>query len=127
MATGVVFDDDRPADNENLKKLSIIWLDDTHNNSEGNRIMQKKMRSILSDYKQFEDALQCITYIQQMSKEKQLALIVNDQLGQKVIFHVHHLQQVSSIHVYPVDTKSNTEWTKPFIKVNITREFDVNI
>jgi len=101
----------------NAKRLdlfSLIWLDD---NSKDNRSTEKKLGSTINDLKKFQDVSLCQQYIEKMSKDNRVVLIVNGHLGKKLVPFIHKLQQVSLIYVYCEDKKTNEQWTCQYSKV----------
>jgi hypothetical protein len=102
---------------ENLETFSLVWLDAQVNNSIQKLNAQKELRAIINHLKIFEDENECQHFIEQMSKEDRLVLIVSGQLGRHVMSRIHHLRQVLSIYVYCIDKQANEQWTSGFSKV----------
>ncbi|CAF4124585.1 unnamed protein product [Adineta steineri] len=118
MATVVLPNDNchTNTDDKYLEIFSLIWLDanvyvkDTRNS-------EVKLRSIINHIKKFKDIKQCQQYIEQTSQKDRLILIVSGRLGQKIVPHIHQLQQVISIYVYCMNRKSNEQWAHKFAKI----------
>jgi hypothetical protein len=126
MATVGLHANDCRINNENLETFSIVWLDVNNNNSKENRNIEEKMRNIINHFVKFDNAHECIEYIQHVSEEELLVLIVNDESGQELVPHIHRLRQVSSIYVYLTNTNNNIRWTNQFSKVGMFCEFYFN-
>jgi hypothetical protein len=126
MATVGLHADDWRINNENLETFSIVWLDVNNNNSKENRNIEEKMRNIINHFVKFDNAHECIEYIQHVSEEERLVLIVSDESGQELVPHIHRLRQVSSIYVYLTNTNNNIRWTYQFSKVGMFCEFYFN-
>jgi hypothetical protein len=94
---------------ENLETFSLVWLDAQVNNSIQKLNAQKELRAIINHLKIFEDENECQHFIEQMSKEDRLVLIVSGQLGRHVMSRIHHLRQVLSIYVYCIDKQANEQ------------------
>jgi len=102
---------------DNLEIFSLIWLDSSLNQSIENLDCQRKLRNSINYLKTFEDNTQCEQYIQNLSQNDRLILIVSGRLGQQILPFIHNLRQVIAIYVYCVDKQANEQWTKKFIKV----------
>jgi hypothetical protein len=100
---------------KNFESFCYVWLDDDTNRLKTKIDTQKQLGNCL---KIFEDENQCEQYIRNASTSNRIVLIVSDHLGQKIIPHIHRLQQVSSIYVYGTNNDSTEEWTKDYSKVN---------
>jgi hypothetical protein len=102
---------------DNLETFSLLWLDAQVNSTEDNRKTQQKLREIINHLKTFDDQNQCKQYIQSLSPQDRLVLIVSGRCGRQLVPQIHQLPQLSSIYVYCMDQKANEEWAKDFIKV----------
>lgn len=98
---------------ENLETLYLIWLSNSINIE-----IQQQLRTIINYFLPFEDKKQCLQYIQSLSKDDRIILIINGKYGQQIIPQIVHLQQIISIYVCSHDKKSTEHWTKKFKKVN---------
>jgi hypothetical protein len=98
---------------ENLETFYLIWL--------GNSIkqeFQQQLRIIINYLSVFKDTQQCLQYLQSLSKDDRVILIVKGKLGQQIVPDIVHLRQIISIYVYCNDKKTNEQWAKNFKKVN---------
>ncbi len=107
-----------------LEIFSLIWLD-ADDNIEDNQTTEQKLRTIINHFKRFRNAKECQQYIEKLSEQDRLVLIVSRQLAQEIISSIHLLRQVSSIYIYCRDKKNNEEWTNNFTKVK--RYYGVSI
>jgi len=103
--------------NENLEMFTLIWLDYKANKSQKNLSLQQQFRTIINYLKIFENEDDCEKYIKQMSKDEYIIFIVNDQIGEKIIPHIHHLQQIFSIYIYSSNKITDQQWINQFNKV----------
>ncbi len=126
MATVGLHADEQRINNENLETFSIVWLNADDNNSEENRNTEEKMRNIINHFVKFDNAHERIEYIQHVSEEELLVLIVSDESGQELVPHIHRLRQVSSIYLHLTNTNNNIRWTDQFSKVGMFCEFYFN-
>jgi len=112
---------------DNLEIFSLIWLDNSVNQSSENFDCQRKLRASINYLKTFDDNNQCEQYIRNLSQNDRLILIVSGRLGQQILPCIHNLQQVIAIYVYCIDKETNEQWTKQFFKVKsvITRLEDL--
>jgi len=85
----------------NKRKLTnyCLWLD-TSVNSEKNVYVQQKLRSFIHHLQIFEKLDQCEQYIQSVSSQDRLVLIVSGELSQQLLPRIHHLPQIYSIYIY---------------------------
>jgi hypothetical protein len=111
-------------EDNNLESRSIVWLDDSINNSEEYFHAQQKLRTVINHFQTFKDIHKCKKYIKSVSKEDRIILIVNNQSGEEIITRIHQLRQITSIYVYNKDQPKNKTWTDKFTKVNVEKRSD---
>ncbi len=104
---------------ENLETFYLIWFGNPINNE-----IQQQLRTLINYLLIFEDEQQCLQYIQSLSKDDRVILIVKGKLCQRIISQIVHLQQIISIYIYFNDKKLNEQWTKNFKKVNYSIPFN---
>jgi hypothetical protein len=102
---------------DNLEIFSLIWLDSAVNESSENLDCQRKLRNSINYLKTFDDSDRCERYIQNLSSNDRLILIVSGRFGQEILPSIHNLRQVIAIYVYCMHKQSNEQWTKKFNKV----------
>jgi tetratricopeptide (TPR) repeat protein len=68
--------------------------------SDENLIIKQQLRKIINYVKVFNNVDACQKYIESVSKDDRLVLIVNNQMSQEIISRIHQLRHVSSIYVY---------------------------
>jgi tetratricopeptide (TPR) repeat protein len=101
---------------KNLETFSLIWLDGIINDSIENIETQQRLRTSINHLKTFQDADECIQYIESLPKDR-FVLIVSGRLGQQVVPRIHNLRQVYSIYVYCLDKERNEQWAKRYPKI----------
>ncbi|CAF0817489.1 unnamed protein product [Adineta steineri] len=94
-------------DEINLEDYILIWLDISSS-------IQQSFRTLINHFKIFEDINQCEKYIQSLSIDDRIILVVNDCNDQELINHIHQFRQVYSIYIY---SKTNQQWIKQFPKI----------
>jgi hypothetical protein len=97
---------------ENLEIFYLIWLGNLVNNE-----YQQQLRTIINYLLIFENEQKCLDYIHSRTKDDRIIFIVKGKLGQQILPHIAHLQQIHSIYVYSNDKKTNEQWTKNYKKV----------
>ncbi|CAF3145623.1 unnamed protein product [Rotaria sp. Silwood2] len=102
---------------ENLESLSLIWLDADVNNSRENIDVQKRLRSIISYLKTFQDPVECEKYIRSVPDGDRMLFIVSGGLGRDLVPRIHKLRQILSIYVFCFDRKKHEEWSQNFTKI----------
>jgi len=107
-----------------LEIFSLIWLD-ADDNIEDNQTTEQKLRTIINHFKRFRNTKECQQYIEKLSEQDRLVLIVSRQLAKEIISSIHLFRQVSSIYIYCRDEENNEEWTNNFTKVK--RYYSVSI
>jgi hypothetical protein len=111
-------------DESHLETACLIWLD-SNVNSDENRGVQQRLRSIINYFKKFNDIQQCQTYVEQQSKTDRLVLIVSGKLVRQIVARIHQLQQVVSIYVYCANKEAYIIWCRDYVKVGYTQTMNV--
>ncbi|CAF1216028.1 unnamed protein product [Rotaria sp. Silwood1] len=101
----------------NLESIYLIWLDAVVDQSQENIDAQQQIRSIINHLKTFQNIQDCEKYINQISKDDRILLIVSGQLGQEIVPRIHYNRQIFSIYVYCMNKVKNEEWAKHFPKI----------
>lgn len=114
--------EDLSSDNQSNAKrfdwFSLMWLDDS---PESDQFTETKLRSIVNHFMKYQDVSLCQQYIENMSKDDRLVLIVSGRLGKKIVPLIHKLPQVSRIYVYCEDNKVHELWACQYDKVARSR------
>ena len=105
------------SDDHNFETFCLIWLDVEANNSEKYRNKYQQLRHIINYVKTFQDSDKCQEYIQQVSEDDRIVLMISDRWCRKLVPHIHQYPQVSSIYVYYLDKQIDEQWTQEFTKV----------
>ncbi len=106
-----------PRTDDNLESFLLFWLDAQVNTTEENKKTQKKLRSIINHMQVFDDISRCRQFIESLSEQNRITLIVSGQLGRQIVPQIHQLQQLSSIFVYCGNKQLNEEWARQYSKV----------
>lgn len=106
--------------NENLDIYTIIWLDNQINKFPKTDCIEKQLRRIINYVKIFKDEDDCEKYINEISRDEYIILIINEQIGQEFISQIHDLQQIYSIYVYSSIENTDKTWINQYNKVVIT-------
>ncbi|CAF3548618.1 unnamed protein product [Rotaria sordida] len=102
-----------------MATCSIIWVDALVNMNENHRHTQQRLRAIKKHVMIFKDREQCENHIRSVSSDKQLMLIVSEELGQELVPHIYQLQQIASVYIYSVDKNQNEEWKNLSSKIQV--------
>ncbi|CAF0821311.1 unnamed protein product [Rotaria sordida] len=103
--------------NENLDIYTIIWLDNKNKKKSQKNISIQQLRTIINHLKIFEDENDCEEYIKQMSQDEYIIFITDDQIGEKFISRIHHLQQIFSIYIYSSNNNIDQPWINQYNKI----------
>ncbi|CAF3132461.1 unnamed protein product [Rotaria sp. Silwood2] len=103
--------------NQNLETYCLIWLDSSVNKSKENIYAQQILRTSINHLLTFEDDELCLQYIDGLSNDDRVVLIVSGRLGQTIVPQVAFLRNIVSIYVYCMDKQANEQWTQHFSKV----------
>ncbi|UJR29624.1 hypothetical protein I4U23_017172 [Adineta vaga] len=63
------------------------------------------------------DTHECEKYIDSISEQDRLVLIVNDRFGREIIPNIHTFRKISAIYIYDNDKTIDKSWIKQFKKV----------
>ncbi|UJR24251.1 hypothetical protein I4U23_027218 [Adineta vaga] len=88
-----------------LKSFHLIWLDD--DKSENNQKIEDKLRNTITQFTKFQDTTSCQQYIENLSADNRIAVLINIHLGNELIPLIVNLQQVSFIWIYNTNSKAN--------------------
>lgn len=103
--------------NDRASSYCTLWLDANVNQGEENLLAQERLRMFVKYLFTFDDQQHCLEYIQSLSSEYQIILIVSGQLGNSIVSEICHLQKVLAIYVYCSDKKQNELWARHYFKV----------
>jgi hypothetical protein len=98
-----------------LELFHLIWLDD--DNSENNQNIEAKLRSTITQFTKFQDVTPCRQYIENISADNRLVLLLSNHLSNELLPVIHKLQQVSLICIYDVNGITNEQLLEQFHKV----------
>jgi len=85
---------------ENLEIFSLIWLDLAENEIHKNIDVQQQLRTIINYLKLFEHIDDCEQYVQSLSKDERIVLLIHEKLAKDILERVHELRQIISIYIY---------------------------
>jgi hypothetical protein len=117
MATNASSGKNHQVCNTENENFILIWLDAGVNISEENLNAQKELRTIITNFKAFENIDTCHKYITSLSEENQVILIVSGRFGEELVHQIHKLAHVLAIYVFCMDHAKNSGWAKKFKKV----------
>ncbi|CAF1212797.1 unnamed protein product [Adineta steineri] len=103
--------------NQNYETYSLIWLDQSVNNSSENIQAQEQLRTLINHLVTFENEHDCFHYIRSIDKGDRVVLIVSGHLGSVIVPKLIGLRQLASIYVYCKNKKNNQLWANQFNKV----------
>jgi tetratricopeptide (TPR) repeat protein len=110
MATNLDIDD------TDFEIFTLVWVDGAINEPE-NKQTQNDLRKLSNQFKTFDNSNECKLYIQSLSIDERIMLIVSGQLGREIVPCIHKIEQIYTIYVYCFDAKTNGEWVKPYFKI----------
>ncbi|CAF1057857.1 unnamed protein product [Adineta ricciae] len=87
----------------------VIWLASTNDIDENVKFIEK-LRGIVLRLKTFNDADRCQVYIDQLSAESQLIMIISDVKHIEIIRHIYHLRRISSIYICSTEIITKQQW-----------------
>lgn len=88
---------------ENLEIFSLIWLDLSDNEIHKNFDFQQQLRTIINYLKLFEHIDDCEQYVQSLSKDDRIVMLVHEKLAKEILERIHELRQIVSIYIYHTD------------------------
>ena len=100
-----------------LKRFSLIWLDDPLYSSEENLLGQKDLRSSIDQLQTFANDTECEKYILSLSPSDRSILLINCRWAALFIPRIHQLRQISSISIRCLDKEAHEGLAKQFAKV----------
>ena len=103
--------------NSSAESIIAIWLDADVNSNEDSQKAQELLRKIINRVETFENKDECEKYIQSLSLQGQVLIIVSGRLGKALVTHIHDFSQIKSIYVYCQNKKGNEQWANHFTKV----------
>ena len=102
--------------NENYETFSLIWLDaEVH--SEDNRVVHEQLRSLINYLEAFDQFDHCHRYIQSISSDDRIILLVHEDFSDKIIPEIHHLRQIFSIYIFCANKEVHRTWSEQYHKV----------
>lgn len=104
------------ANNTDLEVFTLIWLDATVNDVD-NETTQTDLRKLSDQFKSFDNRDECELYLQSLSNDERVVLIVSGRLGREVVPHIHQIEQIYFIYVYCFDKIENEKWAKNYSKI----------
>lgn len=106
-------------DKTNLENYTLIWLDHDANIAPENIQAQPHFRAAINCLKMFQKSDECSKYIQSLTKDHCIVMIVSGRLGQEIVPQIHSLPQVCAIYVYCLNKSKHEPWTRQYSKVNL--------
>lgn len=109
---------------ESYEIFSIVWLGSPNSNIQDNVEIQQQFRSIINCLRTFQDIQECENYIESLSKEDRMVLVVDDTYAFKMVTRSHDIRQLISIYIHSTNPNQDFEWIRQYKKVSI--HFDTN-
>ena len=100
---------------KSVELFHVIWLDD--DNSGSNQNVEDILRSTIIQVTKFQDVILCRQYIENVSGDNRLLLLISSHLSNEIIPVIHKLEQVSFICVYGINSITDDQWLEQFSKV----------
>lgn len=98
---------------DNLETFTLIWFGANVNND-----MKSKLRNIINQLNSFQDNEQWQRYIETLTDQDRIILVICDQSAYKLLHRVHNYNQLSAVYLYGLNQKVNKIWSQQFHKVN---------
>ncbi|CAF0954587.1 unnamed protein product [Adineta ricciae] len=92
----------------------LVWLAKDETN---NIIPVANVRSVVNDFKHFQDAKQCIEYLKQ--SENTIFLVCSEKFGPLIVPEVYQLKHIWSIHIYNNDIQNDPHFVHSYSQVKI--------
>lgn len=99
-----------------IHKSTLIWLDINVNSKENKKAL-RELCTISSNVEKFHDKKEFQWYIEQITSDNPLIIIVSGQLGREIVPSIHKRRDVESIYIYCRDKEGNEKWASKFPKV----------
>ena len=99
------------------EKFTLFWLDEHIHTSGHNRKINDHFRSIIHNFKAFDDLLLCKEAIQAFPRDQQLILVVSGRSGSVIVPQIYNVEHLSAIYVYCMDKEGNRQWADQYMKV----------
>lgn len=103
-----------PLSSENY---SLIWIENQSNSSEEIKQAQQQVRSSINRLRIFKNVDECINNVRS-SDTDQIILVVNVELSETVIPHLHELSQIIAIYIYNITDDQQIQFLNRYSKVN---------
>ncbi len=104
---------------ENLETFSLVWLDRTGDKSTKKNAMQQDLRAVINYLQIFHHEMDCEEYIKRSSKDEYVILIVEDQVGEKLLPKIHHIEQIFAIYISTTKQNLDQSWMNEYNKVRV--------
>ncbi len=107
-------------DNVDAQTISLVWLDDSSNDSAENVLAQQQLRLLDKNLQIFKSINECEAYIKSQSVDARITLIVNGRLGEQIVPGIHQLSQIIAIYVYCMKKEVHEKWASHYDKVLVS-------
>lgn len=116
------------ANDENLEELFIVWVDSNVNKMNDCLEMISTLRSIINSLKIFDNIDECIYYINSITTEEKIFLIVSGSFGESIVPHICQSLKIVAIYVFCYDKTKYEIWLnqyKPFQGVFTEKDYSI--
>jgi len=103
-------------DDIDLEIFTLIWLDGSIDDFE-NEKTQTDLRKLTDRFQPFDNCDKCESFIQSVSIDERIVLIVSGRLGRDIVPRIHSIEQICLIYVYCFDRESNRQWAQDYSKI----------
>ena len=100
----------------NLEIFTLIWLDALVDDSD-NQVTQNELRKLTDRFQTFDNCTECESFIQSVSIDERIVLIVSGRLGREIVPRIHSIKQIHSIYIYCFDRQNNETWARDYSKI----------
>ncbi len=98
------------------QRFVCVWLDNRLMRSEEYIDTQDQLRTIIKDFKDFNNPHQCLDFITNLTDTK-VFFITSNVLGKTLVPIIHSFKQVDSIYIFIANKSLDEEWTKDYTKM----------
>lgn len=99
------------------KKFSIVWLDDSINDSQHCQTIKQGLLSIDNQCHFCTNKDNCSEYIKKQPEDVRIVLMVSGRMGKELVPSIHEEKRIDAIYIFCYDVVSHREWSGRYQKV----------
>ena len=108
---------DGPRSRRIVQNVLLVWVDNTINEStEDSKHTLEQLRGVVNDVTLFQQADDCIQFLETVKNEKAL-VIISGSLGQDLVQQIHHMAQIDAIYIFCGNPARHEPWSAKWPKV----------